>query len=35
VVQVKPNGKGSEFTLVYIQIGKGKSDSDFGGKQPS
>jgi len=35
VVQVKPNGKGSEFTLMYIQIGKGKSDSDFGGKQPS
>lgn len=35
VVQVKPNGTGSEFSLVYIHVGTGKSDDDYSGKQPS
>ena len=35
VVQVKPNGTGSDFSLVYIHIGNGKSDEDYSGKQPS
>jgi hypothetical protein len=35
VVQVKPSGKGSEFSLVYIRLGNGKGDDDYGGKQPS
>jgi hypothetical protein len=34
VVQVKPNGKGSEFSLIFIQI-NGKGEDDYGGKQPS
>ena len=34
-VQVRPEGKGSEFTLVYIQLRKGAGDGDFGGKEPS
>jgi hypothetical protein len=35
VVSVKPSGKGSEFALVYVHMGKDKSDDDYGGKQPS
>lgn len=35
VVQIKPNGKGSELSLIYIQVGTGKADDDYGGKQPS
>jgi hypothetical protein len=35
VVQVKPSGKGSEFSLVYIRVGNSKGDDDYGGKQPS
>ena len=35
VVTVKPNGKGSEFSLVYVHMGKGKNDDDYAGKQPS
>ncbi len=35
LVSVKPSGKGSEFELVYVHIGKGKSDDDYNGKQPS
>jgi hypothetical protein len=35
VVSVKPSGKGSEFSLVYVRLGKGKNDDDYGGKQPS
>jgi hypothetical protein len=34
VVQVKPNGKGSEFSLIFIQI-NGKGEDDYSGKQPS
>ena len=35
LVSVKPKGKGSEFDLVYIQLGNGKNDDDYSGKQPS
>jgi hypothetical protein len=35
VVSVKPNGKGSEFALVYVRLGKNKNNDDYGGKQPS
>jgi hypothetical protein len=36
VVQIKPSGKGSELSLIYIQIGNDKKDDDdYGGKQPS
>lgn len=35
VVQIKPSGKGSEFSLIYIQMGTEKGDDDYGGKQPS
>jgi hypothetical protein len=35
LVSVKPNGKGSEFELVYVHLGKGKSDDDYSGRQPS
>ena len=35
VVSVKPSGKGSEFALVYVRLGKGKNDDDYSGKQPS
>jgi hypothetical protein len=35
LVSVKPSGKGSEFALVYVHLGKGKSDDDYSGKQPS
>jgi hypothetical protein len=35
VVSVKPSGKGSEFELVYVRVGTGKNDDDYGGKQPS
>jgi len=35
VVSVKPNGKGTEFGLVYLRLGGTKNDDDFGGKQPS
>jgi hypothetical protein len=35
VVSVRPSGKGSEFALVFIHFGKGKSDDDYGGKLPS
>jgi len=35
VVQIKPSGKGSEFSLISIQIGNSKGDEDYGGKQPS
>lgn len=35
LVSVKPSGKGSEFALVYIHLGKDKGDDDYGGKQPS
>ncbi len=34
-VAVKPNGKGSEFELVYVHLGSSKNDDNFGGKQPS
>jgi len=34
-VSVKPRGTGSEFELVYVHVGGGKSDDDYGGKQPS
>ena len=34
-VSVKPRGTGSEFELVYVHVGSGKSDDDYGGKQPS
>jgi hypothetical protein len=35
LVSVKPSGKGSEFELVYVHIGKAKGDDDYSGKQPS
>jgi hypothetical protein len=35
VVSVKPNGKGTEFSLVYVHLNNGKSDDDYGGKPPS
>lgn len=35
VVSVKPNGKGTEFSLVYVHLSKGKSDDDYAGKEPS
>jgi hypothetical protein len=35
VVAVKPSGKGSEFSLVYVHLGSSKSDEDYAGKQPS
>jgi hypothetical protein len=35
VVQVKPIGKGSEFALIFIHMGNGKGDDDYGGRQPS
>ena len=35
VVSVKPNGKGSEFELVYVQLGGKKGDDDYAGKEPS
>jgi len=34
-VSVKPRGTGSAFELVYVHVGGGKSDDDYGGKQPS
>ncbi|HVJ04086.1 MAG TPA: hypothetical protein VM578_00290 [Candidatus Saccharimonadales bacterium] len=34
-VAVKPNGKGSEFELIYVHLGNTKNDDSFGGKQPS
>lgn len=34
-VWVKPHGAGSEFELVYLHVGGGKNDDDFGGRQPS
>jgi hypothetical protein len=35
LVSVKPSGKGSEFELVYVHMGKGKSGDDDSGRQPS
>lgn len=35
LVAVKPSGKGSEFELVYVHMGKGKSGDDDSGRQPS
>jgi hypothetical protein len=35
VVSVKPNGKGTEFELLWVYVGGKKDDDDFGGKQPS
>ncbi len=34
-VSVKPRATGSEFELVYVHVGSGKSDGDYGGKQSS
>lgn len=35
LVSVKPSGKGSEFGLVYVRLGKGKNEDEYSGKQPS
>jgi hypothetical protein len=35
VVKVKPLDKGSEFRLVYVQMGHKNSGDDYGGRQPS
>jgi hypothetical protein len=35
VVSVKPSGRGSEFSLVHVRLGKSKNDDDYAGKQPS
>jgi hypothetical protein len=35
LVSVEPNGKGSEFDLVYIHLGNGKNEDDYSSKQPS
>jgi hypothetical protein len=35
VVSVKPSGKGSEFSLVYLHLSNKKNDDDYSGRQPS
>jgi hypothetical protein len=35
VVEVRPNGQGTEFSLVYVYVGNGKDEEDYSGKQPS
>lgn len=35
LVKLTPNGKSTDFSLVYIHVGDSKKDDDFGGKQPS
>jgi hypothetical protein len=35
LVQVKPSGNGSEFSLIYVHMGGKKSDDDYSGRQPS